>query len=84
MNRACPAAGNGKVPRLRFCFNTPAPDDPNLWPSDYVGVWADLESAENEPSQRSAPRQYQTAGRLSPCLARPIVWIVFSLGRSHA
>jgi endonuclease/exonuclease/phosphatase family metal-dependent hydrolase len=26
-----------------LCFNQPAPDDPNLWPSDHVGVWADLE-----------------------------------------
>lgn len=26
-----------------LCFNRPAPDDPNLWPSDHVGVWADLE-----------------------------------------
>jgi endonuclease/exonuclease/phosphatase family metal-dependent hydrolase len=25
-----------------LCFNTPAPDDPALWPSDHVGVWADL------------------------------------------
>jgi endonuclease/exonuclease/phosphatase family metal-dependent hydrolase len=25
------------------CFNQPAPDDPDLWPSDHVGVWADLE-----------------------------------------
>jgi endonuclease/exonuclease/phosphatase family metal-dependent hydrolase len=28
-----------------LCFNQPAPDDPNLWPSDHVGVWADLELA---------------------------------------
>jgi endonuclease/exonuclease/phosphatase family metal-dependent hydrolase len=26
-----------------LCFNRPAPDDPTLWPSDHVGVWADLE-----------------------------------------
>ena len=26
-----------------LCFDTPAPDNPNLWPSDHVGVWADLE-----------------------------------------
>lgn len=25
------------------CFNKPAPDNPILWPSDHVGVWADLE-----------------------------------------
>jgi endonuclease/exonuclease/phosphatase family metal-dependent hydrolase len=25
------------------CFNQPAADDPDLWPSDHVGVWADLE-----------------------------------------
>ncbi len=25
------------------CFNTPAPDDPNLWPSDHVGIWGDFE-----------------------------------------
>lgn len=26
-----------------LCFNKPAADNPNLWPSDHVGVWADLE-----------------------------------------
>ncbi len=26
-----------------LCFNQPAKDDPQLWPSDHVGVWADLE-----------------------------------------
>jgi endonuclease/exonuclease/phosphatase family metal-dependent hydrolase len=26
-----------------LCFDTPAPDNPKLWPSDHVGVWADLE-----------------------------------------
>lgn len=26
-----------------LCFNKPALDDPNLWPSDPIGVWADLE-----------------------------------------
>jgi endonuclease/exonuclease/phosphatase family metal-dependent hydrolase len=26
-----------------LCFNQPAPDSPTLWPSDHVGVWADLE-----------------------------------------
>ncbi|HEY7322685.1 MAG TPA: endonuclease/exonuclease/phosphatase family protein [Candidatus Binatia bacterium] len=28
-----------------LCFNQPAPNDPMLWPSDHVGVWADLELA---------------------------------------
>jgi endonuclease/exonuclease/phosphatase family metal-dependent hydrolase len=28
-----------------LCFNQPAPDNPILWPSDHVGVWADLELA---------------------------------------
>jgi endonuclease/exonuclease/phosphatase family metal-dependent hydrolase len=26
-----------------LCFNQPAKDNPELWPSDHVGVWADLE-----------------------------------------
>ena len=26
-----------------LCFNQAAKDDPELWPSDHVGVWADLE-----------------------------------------
>ena len=26
-----------------LCFDKPAPDNPMLWPSDHVGVWADLE-----------------------------------------
>ena len=26
-----------------LCFNQPAKDDPELWPSDHVGVWADVE-----------------------------------------
>ena len=26
-----------------LCFNRPAPDNPALWPSDHVGVWADLD-----------------------------------------
>ena len=26
-----------------LCFNRPTPNDLNLWPSDHVGVWADLE-----------------------------------------
>jgi endonuclease/exonuclease/phosphatase family metal-dependent hydrolase len=25
-----------------LCFNQPAENDPDLWPSDHVGVWADL------------------------------------------
>ncbi|HEX2928362.1 MAG TPA: endonuclease/exonuclease/phosphatase family protein [Candidatus Binatia bacterium] len=32
-----------KVKASGLCFNTPARDDPNLWPSDHIGVWADLE-----------------------------------------
>jgi endonuclease/exonuclease/phosphatase family metal-dependent hydrolase len=32
-----------KVKATGLCFNTPASHDPNLWPSDHVGVWADLE-----------------------------------------
>jgi endonuclease/exonuclease/phosphatase family metal-dependent hydrolase len=34
-----------KVQASGLCFNKPAPDDPTLWPSDHVGVWADLELA---------------------------------------
>jgi endonuclease/exonuclease/phosphatase family metal-dependent hydrolase len=26
-----------------LCFNQPAKEDPGLWPSDHVGVWADVE-----------------------------------------
>ena len=26
-----------------LCFNPPPKDDPELWPSDHVGVWADVE-----------------------------------------
>ena len=26
-----------------LCFNTPSPNDATLWPSDHIGVWADLE-----------------------------------------
>jgi endonuclease/exonuclease/phosphatase family metal-dependent hydrolase len=26
-----------------LCFNQPAENDPDLWPSDHIGVWADLE-----------------------------------------
>jgi hypothetical protein len=25
------------------CFNLPSSEDPSLWPSDHIGVWADLE-----------------------------------------
>jgi endonuclease/exonuclease/phosphatase family metal-dependent hydrolase len=32
-----------KVKASGLCFNKPAPDNPMLWPSDHVGVWADLE-----------------------------------------
>ena len=32
-----------KVQASGLCFNKPAPDNPALWPSDHVGVWADLE-----------------------------------------
>ena len=31
-----------KVQASGLCFNQPAKDNPNLWPSDHVGVWADL------------------------------------------
>jgi endonuclease/exonuclease/phosphatase family metal-dependent hydrolase len=34
-----------RVQTSGLCFNRPAPDDPTLWPSDHVGVWADLELA---------------------------------------
>jgi endonuclease/exonuclease/phosphatase family metal-dependent hydrolase len=32
-----------KVHGSGVCFNQPAPDNPDLWPSDHAGVWADLE-----------------------------------------
>ena len=32
-----------RVKATGLCFNVPAADDPNLWPSDHIGVWADLE-----------------------------------------
>jgi endonuclease/exonuclease/phosphatase family metal-dependent hydrolase len=32
-----------KITASGLCFNRPALDDPNLWPSDHIGVWADLE-----------------------------------------
>jgi endonuclease/exonuclease/phosphatase family metal-dependent hydrolase len=31
-----------KVTASGLCFEQPSPDDPDLWPSDHVGVWADL------------------------------------------
>lgn len=34
-----------KVLASGLCFDQPAEDNPNLWPSDHVGVWADLELA---------------------------------------
>jgi len=34
-----------KVHATGLCFNEPAKDNPDLWPSDHVGVWADLELA---------------------------------------
>jgi endonuclease/exonuclease/phosphatase family metal-dependent hydrolase len=32
-----------KVQASGLCFNRPAPDNTTLWPSDHLGVWADLE-----------------------------------------
>jgi endonuclease/exonuclease/phosphatase family metal-dependent hydrolase len=32
-----------RVQASGLCFDQPAKDDPDLWPSDHVGVWADLE-----------------------------------------
>jgi len=32
-----------KLKASGLCFNQPAEDNPDLWPSDHVGVWADLE-----------------------------------------
>jgi endonuclease/exonuclease/phosphatase family metal-dependent hydrolase len=32
-----------RVQSSGLCFNQPAKDNPELWPSDHVGVWADLE-----------------------------------------
>jgi len=34
-----------RVSATGLCFNKPTADNPNLWPSDHVGVWADLEIA---------------------------------------
>lgn len=33
-----------------LCFNTPAGDDPDLWPSDHVGIWADFDLGWREGS----------------------------------
>ncbi|HEV8725534.1 MAG TPA: endonuclease/exonuclease/phosphatase family protein [Candidatus Binatia bacterium] len=32
-----------KIESSGLCLNRPAEDNPDLWPSDHVGVWADLE-----------------------------------------
>jgi endonuclease/exonuclease/phosphatase family metal-dependent hydrolase len=32
-----------KIQKTGLCFDRPAPNNPDLWPSDHVGVWADLE-----------------------------------------
>jgi endonuclease/exonuclease/phosphatase family metal-dependent hydrolase len=32
-----------KIHASGLCFNQPAKENPDLWPSDHVGVWADLE-----------------------------------------
>jgi len=34
-----------KVRDTGLCFNRPAEDNADLWPSDHIGVWADLEIA---------------------------------------
>jgi endonuclease/exonuclease/phosphatase family metal-dependent hydrolase len=31
-----------KIHATGLCFNEPAKDNPDLWPSDHVGVWADV------------------------------------------
>ena len=36
-------AGAIRVVAAGVCFNQPSPEDPSLWPSDHLGVWADLE-----------------------------------------
>lgn len=35
-------AGNLQIQEAGRCFDRPDPADPALWPSDHVGVWADL------------------------------------------
>ena len=36
-------AGPIRIVASGVCFNQPSPEDPSLWPSDHIGVWADLE-----------------------------------------
>jgi endonuclease/exonuclease/phosphatase family metal-dependent hydrolase len=36
------------------CFDNASTDDPTLWPSDHVGVWADLDFDDYEVTNRSA------------------------------
>ena len=36
-------AGAIRIVDSGVCFNRPSPQDPSLWPSDHIGVWADLE-----------------------------------------
>ena len=36
-------AGPLRVVASGVCFNSPSEEDPTLWPSDHLGVWADLE-----------------------------------------
>lgn len=36
-------AGPIRVLSSGLCFDQPNPDEPTLWPSDHLGVWADLE-----------------------------------------
>ena len=36
-------AGAIRIVAGGVCFNQPSPEDPSLWPSDHIGVWADLE-----------------------------------------
>jgi len=36
-------AGPIRVRASEVCFNKPSPHDYSLWPSDHMGVWADLE-----------------------------------------
>ena len=36
-------AGPLRVKDSGVCFNKPSPEDYSLWPSDHMGVWADLE-----------------------------------------
>ena len=36
---------NVEIQASRVCYDKPGPDNPTLWPSDHVGVWADLKFA---------------------------------------